>query len=383
MKRISLLGSTGSIGKNALNVARHLKSNIQVVALAARENIDLLEQQAREFCPSLIAVYNTEKASELQKRLPGIKVVGGMEGLCEVAAYSDATMVISAIAGTLGLKPTIQAIQAGKDIGLANKEALVSGGALVMQLVKQYGVKLIPIDSEHSALFQCLTDEKCSAVRRLVITSSGGPFRCWTSEQLERATVEEALNHPTWKMGPKVTIDSSTLMNKGLEVIEAFWLFNIELDRIEVVIHPQSIIHSLVEFQDYSMLAQMSETTMIVPIQYAMTYPERYPGLFRPFDFVKYSTLEFAVPDLVKFRCLHLAYEAIRQGGSLPCYMNAVNEVLVERFLKKEISWSDIATQLDHLMSQHQIQRVDALENILAIDAEARADAANCQVTCC
>lgn len=380
MKKIAILGSTGSIGCNALNIVRHLKSQFKVVALAARENIDLLEHQAREFQPQLVAVFNVDKAQELQKRLPHQTVLAGMEGLKAVAACQEAEMVISAIAGTLGLQPTVEAILAGKDIALANKEALVSGGALVMRLVEERGVQLIPIDSEHSAIFQCLKGEKKSTINRIVLTSSGGPFRFWTQEQLEKVTVEQALQHPTWKMGPKVTIDSSTLMNKGLEVIEAYWLFNIELNKIEVIIHPQSIIHSLVEFSDYSMLAQMGVPNMIVPIQYAMTYPDRYPGMLEPFDFIKHAKLEFFKPDLKKFRCLALAYEAIQRGGSLPCYMNAANEVLVQRFLAGEISWNDIGIQLEQLMNQHQLQPVDTLENILAVDAQAREEAANFEV---
>lgn len=379
MKRIALLGSTGSIGQNALRIVRHLPSSFQVVSLAARENIDLLEQQAHEFKPQLIAVYNHEKARELQKRLPHYRVVAGMEGLCEAAACSDAEMTISAIAGTMGLQPTIETILAGKDIGLANKEALVSGGALIMQLVKEKGIKLIPIDSEHSAIFQCLNGENSQTIDRIILTSSGGPFRTWSAEQLAQVTIEQALNHPTWTMGPKVTIDSSTLMNKGLEVIEAYWLFNQPLEKIDVVIHPQSIIHSLVEFCDGSMMAQMGEPTMLTPIQYAMTYPQRCLGLLQRFNFIKYAKLEFFAPDLNKFRCLALAYEALRRGGSLPCYMNAANEVLVQRFLAREISWLEIASQLDRLMAQHSVQSVSSLEDILAIDACAREEAANCE----
>lgn len=383
MKKIAILGSTGSIGQNALKVARHLRTDIQVVAIAARENIDLLEAQALEFAPRLIAVYNADKALELQKRLPGHTILSGMEGLLAVASHPEADMVISAMAGTVGLQPTIEAIRAGKDVGLANKEALVSGGALIMQLVEEKGVKLLPIDSEHSAIFQCLKNEPVRSVRRIILTSSGGPFRTWTDQQLENVTVEQALNHPTWKMGPKVTIDSSTLMNKGLEVIEAYWLFGVDLDQIDVVVHPQSIIHSLVEFSDYSMLAQMGEPSMIVPIQYAMTYPDRQPGLLKPFDFVKNSKLEFSVPNKQTFRCLALAYEALRQGGSLPCYMNAANEILVERFLKGEISWKEIGIQLEMLMSRHAVVAIDSLDIILAVDALAREEAARCEVTSC
>lgn len=376
MKNIAVLGSTGSIGCNTLNIVRHLKSQFRVVALAARENIDLLEQQAREFQPLIVAVFQPEKAKELQKRLPNQTILAGMDGLKAVAACGEAKLVISAIAGTLGLQPTIEAILAGKDVALANKEALVSGGALVMRIVKERGTELLPIDSEHSAIFQCLNGEKKSAVRRIILTSSGGPFRGWSGKQLERVTVEQALNHPTWKMGPKVTVDSSTLMNKGLEVIEAHWLFNMEVDKIDVIIHPQSIIHSLVEFCDGSMLAQMGGPNMIVPIQYAMTYPERSSGLLEPFDFTKHAKLEFFKPDLAQFRCLALAYEAIRRGGSLPCYMNAANEILVERFLAREIGWMDIGIQLESLMNQHTVQPADTLEDILAIDAQAREEAA-------
>lgn len=383
MKRIAILGSTGSIGQNTLNVVRHLKNKFKVVALAAKENIDLLEAQAREFKPALIAVYNPDKALELQRRLPGQTILAGMEGLLAVASHPEADLVVSALAGTVGLQPTIEAIQSGKDVGLANKEALVSGGALVMQLVKEKKINLLPIDSEHSAIFQCLKGEPKKAVHRLILTSSGGPFRTWTDQQLDQVTVEQALKHPTWKMGPKVTIDSSTLMNKGLEVIEAYWLFNLDPDKIEVVIHPQSIIHSLVEFCDYSMLAQMGEPNMIVPIQYALTYPDRYPGMLKPFDFVKHAKLEFAMPNKQTFRCLALAYEALKQGGSLPCYMNAANEVLVQRFIAGEMGWKEIGIQLEILMSQHPVVSVDSLDTILAIDALAREEAARCEVTSC
>jgi 1-deoxy-D-xylulose-5-phosphate reductoisomerase len=376
MKRIAILGSTGSIGQTTLQVARHLSSHIQVVAIAAQENIDLLEKQAYEFQPELIAVFNPEKAKELQKRLPNFSVIPGIEGLKAVASYEKANLVVSAITGTAGLEPTLVAITAGKNVGLANKEALVSGGVLVMQLAKQHGVQLIPIDSEHSAIFQCLLGEKPSSINRLLLTSSGGPFRNYSENQLSTITVEQALQHPTWKMGPKVTIDSSTLMNKGLEVIEAYWLFNVDLDKIEVIIHPQSIIHSMVEFIDYSICAQMGEPSMAVPIQYALTYPDRYSGILKPFDFVKNAHLEFFKPDVEKFRCLRLAYEAIRTGGSLPCYMNAANEILVQRFLNREISWAEISLQLEKLMHAHRVQAVDGLESILAVDAQARREAA-------
>lgn len=375
MKKIAILGSTGSIGKNALHVVRHLKEDFKVMALAAKENIDELERQAKEFQPELIAVFESSQALELKKRLPTIEVLSGIEGLKAVASYSSVEFVVSAIAGTLGLIPTVSAIEAQKNIGLANKEALVSGGSYVMSLVKKYGVDLLPIDSEHSAIFQCLLAGKKTEVSRLILTSSGGPFRNFSSKQLDSITVEQALAHPTWKMGPKVTIDSSTLMNKGLEVIEAYWLFNLPLDKIEVIIHPQSIIHSMVEYQDQSIMAQMGEPNMIVPIQYAMTYPHRKIGSLKPFDFLKNSTLQFLLPDFGRFRCLSLAYESIRRGDSFPCYMNAANEILVNRFLNREISWKEIPQKLETLMMKHQPVKVDNLEAILAIDAIARAEA--------
>lgn len=376
MKKLAILGSTGSIGRNCLAVARHLgKEKVQVVALAARSNIDLLEQQALEFNPQLVAVHDLEKASALQKRIPHIPVLGGMEGLEAVAIHDKANLVISAISGAIGLAPTIAAIQAKKNIGFANKEVLVSGGELVMSLVRKNGIELIPIDSELTAIFQCLKGESSKVVKRLLITASGGPFRNFSKDQLDNVTIDHALNHPNYRMGPKVTIDSSTLMNKGLEVIEAHWLFNVPLKNIEVIVHPQQIIHSMVEFIDNSMLAQMCDPDMLVPIQYAITYPERYEGKLPPFDFAKNGTLQFSLPDTDKFRCLKLAYDAVNRGGSLPCYMNAANEILVHRFLNKEIPWNNIAFNLENLMSRHCVEAVNSLQDILDIDQLAREEA--------
>lgn len=375
MKKIAILGSTGSIGENTLNVIRHLKNEFTVTALAAKSNIDLLEAQAKEFKPEIIGVYDKDKALELQKRLPNIKIVAGMEGLEEVASHTSAEFVVSAMSGTLALAPTVAAIKAGKNIGLANKEALVSGGALVMGLVKKHGVTLMPIDSEHSAIFQCLNGEKLKEVNRIIITASGGPFRNFTSEQMKSVTVEQALHHPTWKMGPKITVDCSTLMNKGLEVIEAHWLFNMPYDKIEVLVHPQSIIHSMVEFVDKSIIAQMGEPSMIVPIQYALTYPDRKPGIPANFDFIKNSTLQFMAPDLNRFPCLRLAFESIKKGGSLSCYMNAANEVLVNKCLQRQISWHDIPRKLELLMSKHKVIQLKTLEDVIGVDALAREEA--------
>lgn len=375
-KKIAILGSTGSIGTSALQVIQHLGPDYQVVALAASSNIDLLQEQIAQFHPECIAVYDEKKAEELRKRLPGRTILHGDEGIHAVATHSSADLVLSAISGTYGIGPTFAAVNAGKNIALANKEALVSGGSLLMELAKKKKVSIFPVDSEHSALFQCLQSNPKESVSRLILTASGGPFRTFEMEQLRTITPEQALNHPNWSMGPKVTIDSSTLMNKGLEVIEAHWLFDIPFDQLDVVIHPQSIIHSLVEYKDGSMLAQMSVPTMLVPIQYALTFPERRPGLLKPFDFIRHGKLEFSCPDLLKFRALKLAFDAIKEGGSLPCYMNAANEVLVYRFLKKEIGWLEIAEKLESLMNQHEKVKISSLDEIVMIDNQARTEAA-------
>lgn len=378
MKRIALVGSTGSIGTSTLKIVRHMPDQLKIVALAGGSNLDLIEAQAKEFAPKLVALHDKEKALELAKRLPGIEVVGGMEGVCAVASYSEADITVSAMTGTQGLIPTLSAIEAGKNVALANKEALVSGGSLVMRRAKEKNVAILPIDSEHSALFQCLNGEKRSSVRRLILTASGGPFRNMPSEKLCDISPEQALAHPTWRMGPKVTIDCSTLMNKGLEVIEARWLFDIPVNRIDVVIHPQSIIHSVVEFVDGSLMAQMGEPLMTTPIQYALTYPDRKPGILPPFDFFAHPTLQFFKPDVENFRCLGLAFNVLRQGGSSPCYLNAANEVLVNRFLQKQIAWREISCKLENLLDKHRLRAADSLEEILNIDEEARREAATC-----
>ena len=374
MKRISFLGSTGSVGRHALEVVAHLGEGFGVSALAAKENIDLLEVQARAFRPEVIAVFDEAKARELKGRLPGFRVVGGMEGLCEAAIVGD--MVLSAMSGTMGLRPTLAAIRAGKDVALANKETLVSGGDFVLGEVERFGVKLLPVDSEHSALFQCLVGEDRHEVSRLILTASGGPFRETPLSELERMGAKEALSHPTWQMGPKITVDSSTLMNKGLEMIEAHHLFGLPVEKIEVIVHPQSIIHSLVEFQDGSMKAQASKPDMKLPIQYAFTYPKRRVGMMKPFDFISAGKLEFYQADTSKFRCLALAYWALKQGGTLPGFMNAANEVLVERFLRREIRWVDIATKLEILMEKHRKVPTLDLETILEVDLLAKKEAA-------
>ncbi len=368
MKNLSILGSTGSIGRSTLQIVDHLPHHFRVSALAVKENIDDLGGQIERYSPDIIAVYDSQKAWELKKRYPRSHIVSGREGLVEAACYSSTDIVVAAIAGTLGLESTLEAIKMGKTIALANKEVLVSGGDVVMKVAKPH--QILPVDSEHSALFQCLMGEPPSKVRRLILTSSGGPFR--NREDLHNITVEEALNHPTWKMGPKVTIDSSTLMNKGLEVIEAYYLFKTPIDQIEVIIHPQSIIHSLVEFVDGSIKAQLSKPDMKMPIQYALTYPDRLPGLLEPFDFVKNSKLEFFKPDTVKFKCLRLAYDCLKEGGSFPGTLNAANEILVERFLNKEISWQDIGNKLEKLLEQHTKTSAHDFESVWEIDLHAR-----------
>lgn len=370
MKKIAVLGSTGSIGRNTLAVIEHL--GFEVGALAAHSNITLLEEQAKIFQPECIAVFDPEKAAILQKRLSSFHIVSGMEGLIEAATLPSLDMAIVAVVGATGILPTLKAIEAGKTIGLANKETLVAAGELIMTTAKKHNVLILPIDSEHSAIFQCLQGERQHAVRRLILTASGGPFRALTEEELMHVTPQCALKHPTWVMGRKVTIDCSTLMNKGLEVIEAKFLFNIPLEQIDVVVHPQSIIHSFVEFVDGSLLAQLGEQDMKIPIQYALTYPERKKGITPCFDFEKYSKLEFFTPQRNKFPCLDLAYEAGRIGGTLPCFMNAANEVLVDRFLEGEIGWIEIGKKLETLMHAHHSQPQVDLELLFQVDQEAR-----------
>lgn len=372
------MGSTGSVGSSALQVVRHLKDELEVVGLAVHSNIAALYEQVQEFQPKIVAVYDAEKARELQAQTPFVRVVTGMDGVQEVARHGDVQFVLCAMAGAVGILPTLAAIEAGKQIGLANKEVLVAAGEYVMRLAARKGVQLIPVDSEHSALFQCLQGVDKEAVRRLILTTSGGPFYRYPAERLQQISLQEALTHPTWRMGPKVTVDSSTLMNKGLEVIEAHFLFQVPVGAIEVVVHPQSVVHSLVECVDGCLLAQLGVPDMRLPIQYALTYPKRCAGSLPPFDFREYQNLTFDTPDVRAFRCLGLAYEALKLGGSAPCYLNAANEVLVQRFLNREIPWIDIANKLQSLLLRHSIQRDLDLEGIFAVDALARADALVC-----
>lgn len=373
LKRLAILGSTGSIGLQTLEVARHLQ--LEVVSLAAHGRIDLLLGQIAEFNPKVVAVFDEKKALELKKLVPHVHVVSGEKGLEEAASHPEANLVLSAITGFAGVVPTIAAIRAGKTVALANKEVLVAAGEWVMKMARENNVDIIPVDSEHSAIFQCLEHKKKEEVRRIILTASGGPFFHHKKEELSKITLEQALQHPSWKMGPKVTVDSSTMMNKGLEVIEAFHLFQMPVEEIEVIVHPQSIIHSMVEMRDGSMFAQMSEPSMTFPIQYAITYPKRERGHLPPFSFLKHPKLEFFVPEKGKFICLELAYAALREGGSFPCFLNAANEVLVARFLRGEIGWLDIGFKLEKLLAGHKKEKDVTLEMIFAINACARQEA--------
>lgn len=386
MKNISILGSTGSIGTSTLQVVNHLNGlqsepKVKVVGIAAGENIEKLFDQILEFKPKYVAVFNKEKALKLQKRLQSITldfeidVLSGEDGVCQIASLDEVSLVVSAIVGFSGVKPTIEAIKAKKDVALSNKEVLIAAGNIVMGLAKENGVNIIPVDSEHHAIFECLKGRDIKDVKKIILTASGGPFRNKSLQELKEVTLSEALNHPNWSMGNKVTIDSSTLMNKGLEVIEAYYLFNIPIEQIEVVVHPQSIVHSMIELVDGSMIAQLNEPTMLIPIQHALTYPERKKGIVPDFDFTKFSRLDFQSPDLNKFPCLALAYEAIKVGGSLPCFMNAVNEVLVTRFLHGQIGWNDISYKLEKLMGSHSIYKSESLDDLITIDSEARKEA--------
>jgi len=372
MKRIGILGSTGSIGRGALQVASHLQDKIQVTALAAKSNIDLLEQQAKLVSPEVVAVWDEDKARQLQKRLPGISVLAGLEGILAVATHPSVELLLSAMSSFDGVLPTLKAIEAKKSIALANKEALVAAGNLVMELVAQHGTTLIPVDSEHTAILQCLKGEERKNIRRIILTASGGPFREMPKEKLSQITITDALAHPNYRMGPKVMIDSSTMMNKGLEMIETHYLYGVSIDQIEVVIHPEQIIQSMVEFNDRSIMAQMGEPNMLVPIQVALTYPERCEGTLKPFDFTKAQTMRFAPWDADRCRCLELAYQSLREGGSMPCFMNGANEVLVERFLNKEIGWFEIGQKLATLMDEHQVAAPKNYEDFASINRLAR-----------
>lgn len=374
MKKISILGSTGSIGTQTLEVVEEL-GNIKISAITGNKNISLLEEQARKFQPELVAVMDEENAKILQGRLADtkIRVLSGMDGLVEAATYKDVDTVVTSVVGNVGLKPTFAAIRAGKNIALANKETLVSAGQLVMDLAKKHNVKIYPVDSEHSAIFQSLQGNEGNRIARILLTASGGPFRGKKRAELEQVTVADALAHPNWQMGKKITIDSATLMNKGLEVMEAKWLFDVEVDQIEVLVHPQSIVHSAVEYEDGAIIAQMGEPDMRIPIQYALTYPKRVKNSFPRVDFVKRSNLTFEKPDMETFQCLSLAYHALKTGGTLPAVLNGANEVAVARFLKGELTFLQIPALIERTMDAYTVKYEYTLDDLLEADAWARA----------
>ncbi len=369
MKKVVILGSTGSIGRSTLNVIRMFPDRFKVVGLTAGSNLDLLNEQIEEFSPEVVAV--SEGADNLKNK-KNTRVLAGMSGICEVASSYDADIVISAISGSAGLLPTLSAIQSGKTVGLANKETMVMAGDLVLREAARTGAKLIPVDSEHSAIFQCLQGHPRKEVRRVILTASGGPFRGKSLASLEDVKPEDALAHPTWNMGRKITIDSATLMNKGLEVIEAYYLFGFSPDQIDVVIHPESIVHSFVEFHDGMMLAQVSVPDMKGPIAYALSYPERLNGIIRECNLPELGTLTFQKPQNDVFPCLDLAYQALRKGGSAPLILNAANEVAVAGFLDGVISFNQIPVIINKVMDSLTPGMVSGIDEVLNLDKEAR-----------
>lgn len=376
-KHVSILGSTGSIGKSTLAVIGKYPDRFKVVALAAGENVDLLEKQVRAFRPRIAAVFSEKAAAELRSRLAGVgvEVLSGVEGMIAAAAAPEANITVSAIVGTAGLVPTMAAIKAGKDVALANKEALVTAGEVVTAACREAGVALFPVDSEHSAIFQCLNAGSGKDIRRLILTASGGPFRNASMADLEKVTPKEALKHPNWSMGRKITIDSATLMNKGLEVIEARWLFGIGPERINVLIHPQSIVHSMVEYVDGSVVAQLGMPDMRGPIAYALSYPDRLEGASPPLDLANVGTLTFEEPDQSRFPCLSYAYEALKAGGTMPAVVSAANEAAVKHFLEEDIGFMDIPRVIRMTMDAHQPEPVRTVEDALRADIWARGKA--------
>nr|WP_317348462.1 1-deoxy-D-xylulose-5-phosphate reductoisomerase [uncultured Blautia sp.] len=371
MKKIAILGSTGSIGTQTLEVTRANK-DIRVLGISAGKNIKKLEEQAREFSPRLVAVWEESAAAELRIKLQDtdIRVVSGMEGLLELASMEETEILVTAIVGMLGIRPTIEAIKAGKDIALANKETLVTAGHLIMPMAKEYGVSILPVDSEHSAIFQALNGENKKEIHKLLITASGGPFRGKKTEDLKKVTLADTLKHPNWVMGQKITVDSATLVNKGLEVMEAKWLFGVELDQIQVVVQPQSVIHSMVEFKDGGIMAQLGTPDMRLPIQYALYYPHRRYLDGERIDFAKLGKITFEEPDMETFLGLPMAIQASREGGSMPTVFNAANELAVKKFLHEEISFLDIYDIIGQSMERHKKVESPDLEEILAVEEE-------------
>jgi len=374
MKNISVLGSTGSIGRSSLEVIDKLSHRFKVVGLTAGRNTQLLEKQVEKFRPKIVSLERKEEAEDLRRKFRGksIKVTFAQEGAEEVASFPENDIVISAITGIDGLRPTLAAVQEGKKVALANKESMVVAGPLIQDMIRKFGAQLIPVDSEHSGVFQCLAKEEMESVKKVILTASGGPFFSKSSSEMNDITLEEALNHPRWKMGKKVTIDSATLMNKGLELIEARWLFGLEPRQLGILIHPQSIVHSLVEMSDGSVLAQLSPTDMKVPIQYALTYPEREDSLFPSLDLSEIKALEFYEVDVEKFPIVKLARLALEEGESFPIALNAANEVVVSAFLEQRIKFMDISDVVTEIVENHQKRKAQSLEDIFDVDRETR-----------
>ena len=371
MKKIAILGSTGSIGTQTLDVVR-ANGDIEVLGISAGRNVKMLEEQAREFHPKLIAVWDENAAKDLAVRLQDmdVKIVSGMDGLLELARMPETDILVTAVVGMIGIRPTMEGIKAGKDIALANKETLVTAGHLIIPMAKEYGVQILPVDSEHSAIFQALHGEKREQVEKLLITASGGPFRGRKRDELKNVTLADALKHPNWVMGQKITVDSATLVNKGLEVMEAKWLFDVDLDHIQVVVQPKSIIHSMVEFKDGAVMAQLGTPDMRLPIQYALYYPERRYLEGERLDFHKLKEITFEDPDMETFLGLPMAMDAARAGGSMPTVFNAANELAVKKFLQEKIGFMDIYEMIGQSMDRHQVIANPDLDEILAVEAE-------------
>ena len=378
MKQVAILGSTGSIGCNTLRVIEAFNTEFGVAALGAGSQVELLAEQIEQFRPRVVSVSDEAAADKLRHELKKRSVVAqpkifiGVDGLSEVATVEGAEIVIGAVVGALGLLPTYRALELGRRVALANKETLVVAGELMTQAAERFGAELLPVDSEHNALHQCLRGEKRHELKRLILTASGGPFRNASREEIEQATIAQALNHPTWRMGAKITIDSATLMNKGLEVIEAHWLFNCSADEIDIVVHPQSVVHSMIELVDGSIIAQLGVTDMRHAIQYALTYPDRMASQLPPLDLATLSKLEFFPPDSEKFPCLKLAYRALRTGGTMPAVLNAANEVAVAAFLAEKISFGDIPRLIQSACDAHQVEPALSLNVVLSADQWAR-----------
>jgi len=377
MKKIAILGSTGSIGQQTLEVVEELTGQFKVVALTANSSVEILAKQINKFKPKYAVLMNDSLLNELKYKLSYTKtqILTGLEGLIKVATLDEVDLLVNAVVGAIGVKPTLAAIRAGKDIALANKETLVTAGAIVMKEVQENNVKILPIDSEHNAIFQALQGEDRTGVKKIILTASGGPFRTISADKLAEVTVEEALNHPNWDMGGKITIDSATLMNKGLEVIEAKWLFDLDYDQIDVVVHPQSIIHSLVEYKDHSILAELGLPDMKVPIQYALTYPRRNSNNLESLNLAKVGELNFEEPRKDLFPCLNYAYEAGRRGGTMPAVLNAANEIAVSKFLDGKIKFMDIPKLIKRVMSAHEVVDNPTLDQIIEADTWARTEA--------